>query len=140
MSMDPVNPAARRCGIYAHSMTREEFERKRAFIDNLCNHVKQHFGNAPCPCCKRPMQFKYNPANIPPNGATRGHLGNYMSRHDRRDWYFQCRQCNTDQGDLTLFAWARKLVNDGDPRDEQVVRLWASVRGWLVYKGRNYLE
>lgn len=139
--MNPVKPSAIRCGITAHRITDAHHRSVKRLIDNLCNHVKDEFSNERCPCCRRTMRFNgFGDGETPLDAATRGHVGNQYSPHDRRDWFFQCWECNNNQGHLSLFAWARKLVQEGDPRDIQVAKLAVSVRGWMTKKGRSYFE
>lgn len=78
-----------------------------------------------CPCCDNEMRV-FNPhqhkgVTIPKNAKTKGHL---FSRTDvRRDgalWVWMCARCNTNQGSLSLAAWAYKLKQQGDKRAAHV--------------------
>jgi phage terminase large subunit GpA-like protein len=47
-------------------------------------------------------------------------------------WYWQCNQCNNEQGSLDLVTWARKLVYADDPRARFVTETASFVRNWVA--------
>lgn len=107
-------------------MTNSMTDLLEAQTSRLALAVRAAFGPA-CPCCGHAMRV--------PKG--RKEKRDYTGR-DRRTiahdfpvgnggsykvWVYACRGCNSDQGDLNFFLWARWLERHGDPRAEKVYRL-----------------
>jgi hypothetical protein len=54
---------------------------------------------------------------------TRGHLRPRRGDGQPRLWLWQCAQCNSDQGYLTLGRWHARLAGRRDPRAPIVAAL-----------------
>lgn len=97
-----------------------------AQTSRLALAVQQAFGPN-CPCCGRPMRV--------PRGRKDKQRYNGRDRrtiaHDfpvarggsQKVWVYACRGCNSDQGDMTFWLWAKYLARVGDERAGRVFRL-----------------
>lgn len=86
-----------------------------------------------CPCCTRIMTFeKLKRGFVPKHKATVGHDFSVARGGDPGRWFWQCSQCNNEQGSLDLVTWTRKLVYADDPRAPLVEKLAAFIGSWVA--------
>lgn len=82
------------------------------------------YGNQ-CPCCGVPMEKPKYMGGQQSEDRTRAHI--FSVRHSQRmsakEWFYGCRRCNNDQGQLSLDEWFLILAYRGDERWRRVLDL-----------------
>lgn len=102
-----------------------------AQTSRLALAVQQRFGPN-CPCCGHPMHVprgrKDRQRYVGRDRRTIAHDFPVGNGGSYKVWVYACRGCNSDQGDMTFWLWARYLARYGDPRAERVFALARFIR------------